>query len=162
MLKVNNENFENCAEAMIEKLQEYIPHLYTDFAKFAVILGPRLKHTYFIEQGHECEDILAHFKTYFTTHYENSSINQTLTTSSQSQNTQKSIFSAVYRQANAEQDEIQKYSSMPIETEDTDVLLWWSNQKYHLPCLTRMAKHILSIFQQPVFPVNKPFLNLVT
>lgn len=145
LLRANNEIFENCATAMIEKLEEYKPHVYTDFAKFAVILDPRLKNTYFSEQGGECDNILLRFKTYFTTHYANSSRDQTLATTSQSQNAVQNIFSAVYKQKNAVQDEIQNYLSMPIETEDTDVLLWWSNQKYHLPNLTQMAKDILSI-----------------
>lgn len=167
----NEELFEDCAVAMNEKLDEFTPYLYTDFAKFAVLLDPRLKNTYFSERGDE--ETLLRFKTYFSTHYNNTQEHMTATNAIhtnesgnvQLQSSNKSIFSSVYKQKHSRaQDEVEKYFSLPLETEDTEVLLWWSNQKYHLPRLTQMADDVLCIPASSV-PSEQAFSksgNLIT
>jgi hypothetical protein len=130
----NNELFINCVTAMNEKLNEFTPHLYTDFAKFAVLLDPRLKNTYFSDHGDE--QTLLRFKNYFDTYYkENSTQGQVPATNAtnlsesgnvQAQSFSNNIFSSVYKQKNFRaQDEVQKYLSLPLEAEGTEVLLWW-------------------------------------
>lgn len=58
--------------------------------------------------------------------------------------TRKSVFSSIYKQRRAD-NEVDKYLSLPIEEEDTDVIVWWKNQESYLPCLQKMAFVILGI-----------------
>jgi hypothetical protein len=169
-------NLDNCAKAMEEKSVEYLPHLYTDFAIFAIILDPRLKNDYFIEQGHE--EYLIRFRQYFTIHYVNNAQQldsftleadngQPASDSSQPLSTsKKTVFSVIYKQKSTltTQDEIEKYFSFPMETEDVDVLCWWFNQRNYLPLLTQMAYDVLPVPASSV-PSEQAFSaagNLIT
>lgn len=130
-----------CAHAMADKLNQYIPVLRSQYAKFAVILDPRLKNHYFSEkQEHEPLELLT---TFYQTKY-----CQRCDRNEQSQaedNSRKSIFSTIYKNKKNITDELQEYLCMQVESEDTDIIFWWTKQTNTLPQLQKLAFHILSI-----------------
>lgn len=97
--QADNELFKDCAAAMLVKINEYRPHLFTDFAKFAVILDPRLKNTYFSQEGNEVPLMI--FRSYFERHYSNMSQSSSAPTDEHRNeseiNPPKTLFSAIYK-----------------------------------------------------------------
>lgn len=56
-VETNDDLVRKAAEAMFTKLQEYSSFLRTDYAKYSVILDPRLKNDYFTENNYHEEPL---------------------------------------------------------------------------------------------------------
>ncbi|RVE41282.1 hypothetical protein evm_014073 [Chilo suppressalis] len=145
-----------CATAMIEKLNEYSEILNSDLAQLAVLLDPRLNKNYFIAKNNTRP--LNNLKTLYdklkdknlqelrkdnlsTHNYEHSS-------STEVYPVKKSLFASMYKQPETINiaDEVDRYINMPIEPENTNVLMWWKKQQeLSLSTLAQIAFEVLSI-----------------
>lgn len=150
-VEIDDDLIRKAAAAMFAKLQEFSPLLRTDYAKFSVVLDPRLKADYFSGMN-DYEDPLTSITLFYNNKYnlQNQGGNQQpepsgLSESSPANTANKNIFSSIYKRRRSNESELQKYLSYPIETEDTDVMSWWKTQGKNLPYLQSMAFDILSI-----------------
>lgn len=147
--EIDNELKKKVSGAMLNKVQEYFPLLRTEYALFSIILDPRLKNDYYSENYNGTEDPLTSMTLLFNTRYNlgNQAAEQQsdLSESSGASGVNNNIFSSIYKKRRLDNNELEKYISLPIEPEDTDVIDWWKNQQFNLPRLQKMAFDILCI-----------------
>ena len=134
-----NENFKEITQKMKEKYIKYFSNVNDDYI-IAIILDPRIKDKKF---QYDKEIYIKKLRDIFPLYNQSSSIKKII----DFENKKNSIIDACFPSLKNDEsdDEISIYLSSPLLNKDSDILLFWNNNKDQFPSLSKMARDYLCI-----------------